>query len=263
MTDSGSRLAGLFLATVAVFVYGCTGQSDEPLEESVEQTYDFPPGGELTVRNAEGSIRIYGSGHPGIRLLATKKAYSSERLNKIEVKVSAGAGGMTIDTVFPAKKEGWGFSDRSGTVDYFVVVPDSTRIRNLEMTNGEIAVDGLRGGNARARLITGRMFSHNCFGDLDFAVTEGRLDFSYDWWEPQAFAVEGAIEKGNINVYLPRDSSFNVDAEATDGDILDYFAETNERREDGTKWKATVGSGPSPSFRIRVGDGDIHFEKAY
>ena len=131
------------------------------------------------------------------------------------------------------------------------------------MTNGEIAVDGLRGGSARARLITGRMFSHNCFCDLDFAVTRGRLDFFYDWWERQTFSVEGAVENGNINVYIPRGSSFHVDAEAVDGDILDYFGETNERREDGPRLKATFGSGSGPSFRIRIADGDIHFEKAY
>lgn len=263
MTDLGTRLVRLLLAIVVVLVCGCTGETDEPLENTVEQTYNFPLGGELTVRNAEGSIRIYGSNHPGMQLIAVKKAYSHERLGKIEIKVLADAGATKIDTIFPPKKEGWGFGDRSGTVDYIIVVPDSTRIRNLEVTNGEIAVDGLRGGSARARLITGRMFSHNCFCDLDFAVTRGRLDFFYDWWERQTFSVEGAVENGNINVYIPRGSSFHVDAEAVDGDILDYFGETNERREDGPRLKATFGSGSGPSFRIRTADGDIHFEKAY
>jgi hypothetical protein len=256
-------LARLLLATVAALAIGCSGQTNEPVENTVKQAYDFPLGGELTVRNAEGSIRIYGSNHPGMQLIAVRKAYSHERLNKIEIKVLADAGATKIDTIFPPKKEGWGFGDRSGTVDYIIVVPNSTRIRNLEMTNGEIAVDGLRGGSARARLITGHMFSHNCFGNLDLAVTRGRLDISYDWWEPQTFAVEGALENGNINVYIPPGSSFNVDAEAKDGDILDYFGETNERREDGTRLKATFGSGSGPSFRIRTADGDIHFEKAY
>ena len=254
--------SAVLAATVALFV-ACHERGDPNLEDTFEQTYDFPPGSELAVRNVDGSIRIYGSAQPGMQLIATKKAYSLERLNKIEVKVSANAGSTMIDTIFPPKKEGWGFDDRSGTVDYIIIVPDSTLIRNLEMTNGEIAVDGLRSGSARARLITGRMFSHNCFGNLDLAVTRGRLDISYDWWEPQTFAVEGAVENGNINVYIPRGSSFNVDAEAMDGDILDYLGETNERREDGKKLKATFGSGSGPSFRIRTADGDIHFEKAY
>lgn len=245
-------------ATVALFV-ACHERGDPTLEDTFEQTYDFPPGSELTVRNVDGSVRIYGSAQPGMQLIATKKAYSPERLNKIEVKVSADAGSMMIDTIFPPKKEGWGFGDRSGTVDYIIVVPDSTRIRNLQMVNGEISVDGLRDGSARARLVNGRMFTHNCFGDLDFAVTNGRLDFFYDWWEPRTFAVEGAIVKGNIQAFIPHGSSFHTDAETMDGRIIDRFGDT----EDETKLKTTVGSGPGPSFRIRASHGDIHFEEAY
>ena len=244
-------------------VCGCTGQTNEPLEETVEQTYDFPPGSELTVRNAEGSIRIYGSAHPGMQLIAVKKAYSLERLNKIEVKVSAVGGSTTVDTTFPPKKEGWGFGDRSGTVDYIIVVPDSTRIGNLEVVNGEISVDDVRGGSAKARLVNGRMFSHNCFGDLDFAVTNGRLDFFYDWWEPRTFAVEGAIVNGNINAYIPHGSSFHADAETMDGRIVDHFGETKTPREDGTKFKTTIGFDPSPSFRLRATHGNIYFERVY
>ncbi|MEP6685644.1 MAG: hypothetical protein ABJB22_02605, partial [Verrucomicrobiota bacterium] len=140
---------------------------------------------------------------------------------------------------------------------------DSTRIRNLEVVNGEISVDGLRGGSAKARLVNGRMFSHNCFGDLDFAVTTGRIDLFYDWWEPRTFAVEGAIVNGPINAFIPRGSSFRVAAETMDGGIVNHFRETKISREDATRLKTTIGSGPSPSFRIRATHGNIHFEKAY
>ena len=251
------------LAAAVLFCAACHERGDPTLESIVEQIYDFPPGGELTVRNVDGSIRIYGSNLRGMKVIAIKKAYSPERLNKIEVKVFADAGSTMIDTIFPPKKEGWGFGDRSGTVDYIIVVPDSTRIKNLEVVNGEISVDGLRGGSAKARLVNGRMFSHNCFGDLDFAVTNGRLDFFYDWWEPRTFAVEGAIVNGNIKAFIPHGSSFHADAETMDGRIVDHFGETKIPREDGTKLKTTVGSDPSPSFRMRATHGNIHFEEAY
>jgi hypothetical protein len=246
-----------------VLSVACHERVEPTLTSIVEQTYEFPVGGELTVHNVDGSIRIYGSNQPGIQLIATKKAYSSERLNKIEVKVSTDGGLTMIDTIFPPKKEGWGFGDRSGTVDYVIVVPDSTRIKNLEVVNGEISLDGLRGGSARARLVNGRMFSRNCFGDLDLAVTNGHLDFFYDWWEPRIFTIEGAIVNGNIQTFVPHGSSFHVDAETVDGRIVDHFGETNIPRENGTEFKTTIGSGPSPSFRIRTTHGNIHFERAY
>jgi hypothetical protein len=253
-----------FVTVIAALLFvGCHEGGDPTLESIVEQIYDFPPGGELTVRNAEGSIRIYGSDLPRMKVIAIKKAYSPERLNKIEVKVLADANSTMIDTIFPPKKEGWGFGDRSGTVDYIIVVPDSTRIKNLEMVSGEISIDGLRGGSAKARLVNGRILSHNCFGNLDFAVTNGRLDFFYYWWEARAFAVEGAIINGNIKAFIPHGSSFHADAETMDGRIVDHFGETKIPGEDGTKLKTAVGSDPSPSFRIRATHGNIHFEEAY
>jgi DUF4097 and DUF4098 domain-containing protein YvlB len=251
------------LATAVLLCAACDKRGDQALESIVEKDYDFPPGGELTVRNAEGSIRIYGSAFPGMKLIALKKAYSLERLNKIEVKISPDAGSRMIDTVFPPKNEGWGLGDRSGTVDYVIVVPDSARIGNLEVVNGEISVDDLRDGSAKARLVNGRMFSHNCFGDLDFAVTTGRLDFFYDWWEPRTFVVEGAVVNGNINAYMPHGSLFHADAETPNGRILDHFGETETQRKDVIRLKTTIGSGPSPSFRLRATHGNIHFEKAY
>jgi hypothetical protein len=253
-----------FVTVIAPLLFvACQERGDQTLESIVEQTYDFPPGDELTVRNVDGSIRIYGSDLPGIKLRARKKAYSAERLDKIQVNVSAVAGSTMIDTIFPPKKEGWGFGDRSGTVDYVIVVPDSTRIRNLEVVTGEISVKGLRGGSAKARLTNGRMYSHNCFGDLDLAVTRGRLDFFYDWSEPRAFAVEGLVGHGHIQVFIPSGASFQVDAETTDGRIVNRFGETKIPSEDGTKLKATVGSEPGPRFRIRATHGNIQFEKAY
>ena len=189
----------LIFVAYSLSLIGCGPASDRVLEETVEQSYKIEPTTSISIKNVDGSIQVYGSPAHEMTLQAIKRAYSAKRLKQIAVDVSVQPGTVAIQTTFP-REPTWGLRDRSGTVDYIIVVPNSTRIRNLEMTNGEIAVDGLRGGSARARLITGHMFSHNCFGNLDLAVTRGRLDISYDWWEPQTFAVEGAIENGNIKV---------------------------------------------------------------
>ncbi len=261
MTRLGSRLGAVFLAMIIALTFGCTGKTDEALEDTVEQSYDFPPGGELSVRNGDGSIWIYGSNDPGIKMIAVKSAYSTERLKQIEIKVSAEHGSVAIDTVFP-NKEKWGMSDRSGTVDYTIIVPDSIRIKTLELVNGEISVEGLR-GYAKARLTNGRMFARDCFCDLDLGVTRGALVLTYGWWEPRAFAVDAAIAHGNAKAFLPRGSSFHADAATTSGRILDNFSEDRARHDKGKKFDAAIGSDPSPVFRLRDDTGDIYFEKAY
>ena len=135
----------LELVLLAFVFVGCGfDERNSVVEQIVEQSHPFPAGGELTVRNAEGSIRIYCSEHPGLYLRATKKAYSAARLQKIQIKVSANAGSATIDTIYPERPR-WGFGDRSGLVDYVIVVPDTAQIKNLESVNGEISIDDLRG----------------------------------------------------------------------------------------------------------------------
>src|SRR5882757_9315300 len=108
-----SAAAALLAATTAFAI--------EPLEEIVEQKYDVEANATLSVANTDGSIRIYGTETPQISIQAIKKAYAPERLEKIVVEMKATRNGVAITTSFPPRKNA--LSDRSGTVDYIIVVP--------------------------------------------------------------------------------------------------------------------------------------------
>src|SRR6202022_1035019 len=95
---------------------------------------------------------------------------------------TAGPNSVSIETKFPPKKA-WGFSDRSGTVDYVLVVPQTAQISRLELENGEVLIEGMRGGKKNARLGSGRLFAHNSFANLDLAATTGNVALVYEWWE--------------------------------------------------------------------------------
>src|SRR3954464_5884560 len=137
----------------------------EPLEEVVQQKYEEDADATLSVQNIDGSIRVYASDQPMISTEAFNKAYNRERLQGIVVEVQASRTGVAITTSFPPRKSA--LSDRSGTVDYVIVVPQTAKITQLELVNGEILVEGLRrGGSAKAHLANGWLGSHNCFGDI-------------------------------------------------------------------------------------------------
>jgi hypothetical protein len=115
-------------------------------------------------------------------------------------------------------------SDRSGTVDYIIVVPQTVKVAQLELVNGEIFVEGLRnGGGAKAHLVNGWLGGHNCFGNLDLSVESGRLDVAYDWWENHEFAIKAFNTRGNIRAVFPSDASLNLSATATEGRIANGF----------------------------------------
>src|SRR5437867_11759773 len=109
-----------------------------------------------------------------MRVRAIKRAYRRSRLTQITIDVSTKPGSVSIATKFPPKPK-WGLFDRSGTVDYTIVVPADVDISELHLAAGEIFLDGMRGRTTRARLGEGRMYARNCFTNLDLAIRRGNL----------------------------------------------------------------------------------------
>jgi hypothetical protein len=194
----------------------------ELLEEIVEQKYEVDANATLSVQNTDGSIHVYAAEQPVITIQAIKKAYKRERLQRIVVSVKADHSSVAITTSLPPRAGA--LSDRSGTVDYIIVVPQTAKVAQLELVNGEIFVEGLRnGGSAKARLINGWVAGHNCFANLDLSVENGRLDVAYDWWENHDFAVKAFNLHGNIRAAFPSEASLNLSARANEGRIANGF----------------------------------------
>lgn len=215
-------------ALVALALCGCGAGEDRTVEEVSEQTYPLDRDATFSINNLDGSIRIYGSDKPEMIVETIKRAYSAERLKEIVAKISVQPGSAQIDTIYPPQSKRWSLADRSGTVDYNIVVPQTCRLASVELANGEILIEGMRGPAANARLINGRLVGHNCFGDLNFAVVTGNIDFLFEWWEEAKSSVLGEVVNGNIFAALPDDSSFTLTAETVNGQIGNTFGESDE-----------------------------------
>ena len=249
----GAMLIGLCLLA------GCREKGDRTLEEVIDHTYPVEPTATLRVTNRDGSIRVYGAGAGvhDIQVEAIKKAYSAERLRAISIRTTAQKDSVTIETVYPPNPR-FGFSDRSGTVDYVIVVPETIRISKLELGNGEMLVEGMRSDQARAELGNGRLFAHNCFGNLDLAVHTGNLAIVYEWWEELEFAIHANVENGNAFASIPTDAAFHLIAHTVTGKIANDFAEKEDRRAEPINNVDTqVGSGGKTVFQFETQDGNI------
>jgi hypothetical protein len=251
-----------FLFVVALLLAACGSSGDQTLEQIIEQSYALDPTADIRITNRDGSIRVYGSDVVEMKLQAIKKAYSTDRLNGISIKVAAQPKSISIETKYPPRKA-WPLSDRSGTVDYVLVVPQTARISQLELENGEILVEGMRGAKITAHLGSGRLFAHNSFGNLDLTVTTGNLALVYEWWEHTKFSVKGSIADGNGFVFIPSDASFHLVAEAPNGKIANDFTETEQRNgESPTRIDMLVGGGGGAGIEIRATDGNIKIAEA-
>ena len=250
------RTAPLILI-VGVGLAACVCRADPLLEEIVENSYPVESTAKFSIRNADGSIRIYGADIKEIRVQAIKKAYRQERLAQISVKVTARPGEVAIETEYPSKPR-WGFSDRSGTVDYVIVVPQRMRISKLELENGEMLLEEVRSDQARADLGNGRLFAHNCFGNLDLRLKTGNLAIVYEWWEDAEFSIRSTIQDGNAFAYIPTDAAFHLIAQTATGKIAnDFQAKERRHAELVNKIDMLVGGGGKTTFQFENQDGNI------
>ena len=260
-SDWVTRLSRFSLAALLLLA-GCDSGIDRALEQTIEQVYKVDPNAAISIRNTDGSIQIYGGSSNELRLYARKKAYRQDRLEKITVSVKAQPSLVSIDTIYPPKPR-LGLTDRSGTVDYVLLVPDTCTITRVELTNGEVLLEGLRGKSVRANLVNGHLIDHNCFADTQLFVANGTLDIGYDWWEKRKFAIDARIVNGNARALVPGEASFHLVAGTEDGNIANEFSE-QEDRGDGPvkKIDAVVGSSPEVDITLQATNGDIRIAKS-
>jgi hypothetical protein len=253
----------LIVVTLLLSLGGCRSENDRLLEESFDQLYAIEPNANITIQNGDGAVMVYGSNTNEMRVRAVKRAYQRSRLKQIAIDVSTGPGSVFITTKFPPRPK-WGLADRSGTVDYTVVVPATANTLGLELDAGEILVDGMRGQTTRARLGEGRMFARNCFTNLDLAIWRGSLILSYDWWEKSTFTSQANLAQGNAWAYLPV-GAFHLFAKAVHGEIFNDFetrAVTESAPARGMKVDALVNGGGEASIKLRVTKGNIKIVEA-
>jgi hypothetical protein len=258
---SGFR-RGFYVLICSIFVVACRS-GDRTLEDEVRERYPIDRDATLTVRNQDGAIMIYGGGGPEVKMEATKRAYSERRLSEIAINVAATANAVSIETKIPPRETGW-FADRSGTVDYIIVVPDTMRIAQLELETGEMLIDSIRGPIGRAKLGNGRLFTHNCFADTNIFVATGNFAVIYDWWEKRKFSVDASIQDGNGFAYIPRSASFHLVANTKDGKIGNDFTEQENRTGATVMNIDKVVGGPSEiTVSLRATEGNINVVQAH
>jgi hypothetical protein len=251
-------------ATLLISLTGCDTATNRVLEEIFERVHTIEPNASISIHNRDGAVLVYGSDADEMRVRAVKKAYSGERLSQIAIDVSAKPGGVSVSTKFPPQPK-WAFSDRSGTVDYTIVVPATTTISSLDLNAGEVLLDAMRGQEVHARLNDGRIFARNCFANLDLAIKRGTLTLSYDSWEQEKFSIRASMAQGNAWCFLPSDSALHLLAHAAHGKIANDFNNlpvSENASAKGMKIDQVVNGGGQATIKIRVEKGNIKIAEA-
>lgn len=227
------------------------------LEYTVTSTVSLNSNATISIHNDDGAIWIYGADVREAKIQAIKKAYTQERLDQIKIDISATPERLSIDTKYPPRSK-WTLRDRSGTVDYVLIVPWTCQIARAELDNGEFLVEGMREAAVHARLGNGRMFIHNCFAEIHAEVANGGLDVGYDWWEERPFSLDGKIVNGNVHAFVPGDAAFHLLASSVNGHVVSDFSAAQDRQRGGVPKIDIVIPGPvQAELRLEAINGSV------
>lgn len=238
------------------------GYSGGVEEETTEATYPVGPNPTLTVHNTDGRIFVYGSEPGEIQVKAYKRAFTKERLQQIKANVSLEGDAMTIDTYYPPAPQGL-LADRSGTVEYTILVPENCDVRKVELSQGEIQVHGMRGPGINLQLTRGLLSLKSCYAPMQISLGTGGIDVSYDWWENLTFPLNANVVEGDITLQFPPTAALRIDAATKSGHVRNYLVAEDKRGEDVENLETTLGGGSDVLFTVRTGKGNIKLGKPY
>jgi hypothetical protein len=252
------------LAVISLFgglLFAKEVSAGEVLEDVVERRLPLDPSGSFSLRAIDGTVEIFGTDSQEVKIVAVKKAFSPERLNAIAIRVDARQDVVNIETTPPPAPRHH-FLDRSGTVEYTINIPQTARIARVELPNGELVIDGMRGASIAANLGSGQLVTHNCFCDQTIHVNHGELSVLFDWLEENPITIEGVIEAGNALARMPTDATFHLHAVAKDGHVSSDFSpmETRQRGDD-SEINEVIGDNATTKLSFRAGEGNIHISE--
>ena len=159
------------LLTTVMVLGGCSPVAgfDEATED-FHYSYPLQPGGQLSLRNTNGSVEITGWDRDSIDVSGTKYGPDQSRLQDIKVNVNASGKDANITTDIP--RGDW---HGSYGVRYRIHVPRNISLNRVETTNGAITAEDLSGGG-HVKSTNGKLALARLTGDYRVETTNGAIE---------------------------------------------------------------------------------------
>jgi DUF4097 and DUF4098 domain-containing protein YvlB len=138
-----------------------------------------------------------------------------------------------------------------------ITVKDNKGALNLNTCNGAIVVSGATGkvelrtcnGAIRVEADGAVVNAHTSNSEVRFhgTLANGNHEFTTD--------------NGRVSLTLPADAKFRIDAQTSNGNIVDEFSDARVRGRGRARLNHAVGDNPKVNLRVRTANGSIEIHK--
>lgn len=211
-------------------------------EEKFEKILQIKEGGHLSLKNANGEIKVKSWEENKVKIMATKKGKgftsgdAREKANQVKIEINEKNNEVYIDTIYPRRR--WFGIDigtsSSAQVSYLLYVPQKINL-DLKNLNGMVLVENIV-GEVNAKTYNGRGILRNVKGNIALSSLNGGLELIKLVSDKiDAHTLQGGIKadicvvkngkyhlktlNGSIDVKIPFDSSTRIFAKTLNGHI--------------------------------------------
>ncbi len=207
-----------------------------PYREEFHKTYPVSANVAVSLNNINGSVQITAWDRNEVQLDAVKTADSEEKLKEAEIRVNASDSSVRIETHYPEHT-----NNNPASVEYQLHVPRNARLDKIDLVNGTLDIDGVK-GEVRGASVNGSVTAHGLAGDTDLSTVNGSisgelLDSS------NARHVKLSSVNGHVELAMPKDSNVHLSANTVSGSISSDFGLPIHKGWVGSDLDTTLGSG--------------------
>ncbi len=261
------------LLVVGLIAAGCSSQAGVLTEAEISQAFDTSASPRVVVENFNGKIEVNaGPAHKVTaqvlkRAMGNTQAEAEAELRKIEVTIQQQD--STIRVV--AKRTGL-LSTNYASASIRLIVPARSRL-DLHTNNDDILVSGVS-GNVRLATANGDLKINGGQGQLQLQTNNGEIQVEAQEAVINAETANGNVifkgtlaaseqsfvtDNGSIEITLPANTGFRLNAETHNGRVLTDFSISESGPGRAEVLKGIVGENPTISITAESSNGSIAF----
>ncbi|WP_196140324.1 DUF4097 family beta strand repeat-containing protein [Aliikangiella sp. G2MR2-5] len=239
LNKSGSLKGKAVIASSLLLAASYAVQAE--VTDTISKTYNFDSNGRIHLENVNGDVTIKACGCDQVTLNANIKASSQEMRDRITIDISASKNLLKVKTKYKENR-GSSWNNQSSEVHYTLSVPDNVKLKDIELVNGDLTINGVT-GELHAELVNGSIKSDGMTASTNIDMVNGDINLSFNDIS-NAENIELESVNGDIEVSLPADASIDVEAETVSGTLSNEFGiEVIKHKYVGSEMRGKTGNG--------------------
>ncbi|TLU66781.1 DUF4097 domain-containing protein [Thalassotalea litorea] len=203
-----------------------TFQAQADVDKTVEKTFDLSGQGELLVDNVNGNVEISAWDQNKIAVKAIITADDEDDLQNVEVKMHQSGDRVSVETDYK-ERGGWGNSNGSGSVEYIIQVPASIDLKEIDLVNGALTIEGVR-GELNADMVNGSIEATGLASNVEVDAVNGGIELTFAD-DAKDLDIEVETVNGGIRLFFPENFGAKVEASTGNGSIRTDFGLTGDK----------------------------------